>query len=158
MFLCHLYIIIQPSSLSGPPPFAAIAKAAYASATDIYTPAEPQVPLDVFYPVRLGKGLLIAGLAIGLPALMGYSTDASLAHAPILLELREKYGLRIISQHVFRGVVAVHALEATIAFITCVRRGWYSSLNTIKWTLSTFLFGVGSMSLLRKHGREVRGQ
>ncbi|KAG2227994.1 hypothetical protein INT45_012018 [Circinella minor] len=146
-----------PSSLTGPPPFAAIAKAAYASATDIYTPAEPQVPLDIFYPVPLGKALLV-GFFIGLPALIGYSTDASLAHAPILLELREKYGLRIISQQVFRGAVALHALEASIAFITCVRRGWYSSLNTVKWTLSTFFFGVGSLSLLRKHGRKVRGQ
>ncbi|KAI9484656.1 hypothetical protein BDB00DRAFT_965053 [Zychaea mexicana] len=146
-----------PSSLSGPPPLAAIAKAAYASATDIYTPAEPAVPLDIFYPVSM-KDVVAVGVVIGLPAILGYATDASLARISILLELREKYALRGICQQIFRGLVAVHSLEASIAFITCLRRGWYSSFNTIKWTLSTFVFGVGSMSLLRKHGRQVRGE
>ncbi|KAI9246737.1 hypothetical protein BDA99DRAFT_526815 [Phascolomyces articulosus] len=146
-----------PSSLSGPPPFAAIAKAAYASATDIYTPEEPAVPLDVFYPLPLSK-VIVTGVVIALPAILGYATDASLAHVPILLELREKYALRAISQKVFRGLVVVHGFEAAIALITCVRRGWYSYINTFKWTLSTFVFGVGSMQLLQKHGKKVRGQ
>lgn len=122
----------------------------------MYTPAESPVPLDVFYSVPLSRALIV-GVVIGLPYLLGYSSDASLAHAPFLLNLREKYALRGIMQTVFRGLVAIHTLEAGAAFVTVVRRKWYSPLNIIKWTISTFVFGVESWALLRKHGRQVRG-
>ncbi|KAI8146393.1 hypothetical protein BJV82DRAFT_534812 [Fennellomyces sp. T-0311] len=146
-----------PSSLSGPPPFAAIAKAAYASATDIYTPPEPPVPLDVYYPVPLRKAISV-GIVIGLPALLGYASDASLAHAPFLLNLREEYALRGIMQSVFRILVVTHAAEAAGVLIACLRRGWYGPVNTLKWTISTFFFGFESWLLLRKHARQVHGE
>ncbi|KAI7877987.1 hypothetical protein K492DRAFT_165369 [Lichtheimia hyalospora FSU 10163] len=128
-----------PSSLDGPPPVAAIAKAAYAGATNMYTPPDPPVPLDVFYPVSLRD-------AVGV----------------IIVFLIPTFGLRnprfeSISRTVLKVLFIAHGVEGTLALLTCIGRGWYNPINVLKWTLSTTIFGFRSLGLLSKHGRQVRG-
>ncbi|CAO3618336.1 unnamed protein product [Cunninghamella blakesleeana] len=140
-----------PSSLVGAPPLEAIAKALYAK-TDIYTPPTPQVPLDTFYPVPVSRGLPVV-LGLGLIGLLGHSNQLP----GLLIPIRESIISQTTSKKIFKALAYVHVAEAVYVFITCLRRKWYSPSNTIKWTLSTFIFGVGSLKLFKKHIRDVQG-
>ncbi|KAI8089955.1 uncharacterized protein BX664DRAFT_281299 [Halteromyces radiatus] len=143
-----------PSSLVGPPPVAAIAKALYAQTTDIYTPPTPSVPLDAFYPVSVSEALRF-GVFLGFFALFGYASDTQLPR--LLQPIRQSIISPIISKKIFKAVVYIHLAEASLAFFMCLRRGWYGPSNILKWTASTFFFGFNSMRLLRKHAKDVQG-
>ncbi|ORX51703.1 hypothetical protein DM01DRAFT_1337203 [Hesseltinella vesiculosa] len=141
-----------PSSLVGPPPVAAIAKALYAQGTSVYTPPEPRVPLNIFYPVSRNDALSCA-LLFGSLAVFGYASDRQL---PGFLHPVRSSLLKVDSaKRILKGLAYVHTAEAVLALAICLRRGWYSTENTIKWTLSTLVFGVFSTSRLIKHGRDV---
>lgn len=131
---------------------AAIARAAYASATSVYTPPESPVALDVFYAVPISEQLRV-GLLFGTVAVIGYGSRSSLPSI-----LRDKAGLQSAARTVFRALVAIHVLEGFLALATCLRRRWYSPLNVLKWTASTTVFGVFSFKLLKKHARQVSGE
>ncbi|KAI8074476.1 hypothetical protein BC940DRAFT_288332 [Gongronella butleri] len=143
-----------PSSLAGPPPMAAIAKALYAQGTSVYTPPDPQVPLDAFHPVAR-RDVVSVGLLFGSLALFGYATDQQLPG--LLHPVRASLLKAPAARKIFTGLVYVHAAEAALALLICLRRGWYSPSNVFKWTLSTFLFGIGSTKRLIKHGKDVQG-
>lgn len=147
---------MQPSSLAGPPPLRAIAKALYAQATDMYTPPTPSVPLDVFYGADIMWQLLIAA-GLGATAVLNYASDAYLArNFPLfVLDLRDALGAQTIN-YIWRGALAAHAIEGAITLGICLYRGWYSPLNTFKWTVSSLLFGYASLSKLVNHGRDVQ--
>lgn len=134
----------------------AIAKAIVAS-TDIYTPPQPQVPLNTFY-VPERKTVIIIGATLIFGTIFSYSSDEYLKRQfPIqVLELRNRIGKGFVTKF-WNGLLAVHVAEAAYTFLTCLRRGWYSPLNTIKWTLSSALFGIGSLKQLSKHARDVAG-
>lgn len=148
--------ITQPSSLTGPPPFMAIAKAIVAS-TDVYTPPQPQVPLNSFY-LPENKIMLPVGIGLGVIALLAYGSDDYLKRQfpAQVLQLRNKVGVELIHK-IWKGLAIVHLSEGAYTFVTCIHRGWYSPINTIKWTLSSILFGVGSIKLLKKHANDVAG-
>lgn len=133
---------------------AAIAKALYAQTTDIYTPPEPSVPLNTFYPVPHRKALSV-GLLFGFFALFGHASDNQLPH--LLLSIRHSVVGPAAARKILNGLVYVHAAEASLALIICLRRGWYDSSNVFKWTFSTFLYGFNSLGLLRKHAKDVQG-
>lgn len=147
---------MQPSSLTGPPPLKAIAKAIVAS-TDIYTPPQPQVPLNSFYLPKT-RAMLTVGLSLAAAAVFANSSDDYLKRQfpSQVLELRNKIGADLVL-NIWNGLVVVHLAEGAYALLTCLRRGWYSPLNTIKWTLSAILFGVGSLKQLKKHANDVAG-
>ncbi|GAA5801219.1 hypothetical protein HPULCUR_006662 [Helicostylum pulchrum] len=146
-----------PSSLTGPPPFKAIAKAIVASATDVYTPPQPQVPLNSFYLPQTSL-MTTVGFSLGMVAVLAYCSDDYLQRQfpTQVLELRNTIGSQLI-QKIWKTLVVVHLAESTFTLVTCIHRGWYSPLNTIKWTLSTMLFGFGSLLQLKKHARDVTG-
>ncbi|KAF7729252.1 hypothetical protein EC973_004782 [Apophysomyces ossiformis] len=144
-----------PSSLAGPPPVSAIAKALYAHATNVYVPPEPNVPLDTFYPAKpFWKVSITGGLAT--LALLTFATDAYLTRQfpPSILQLRNTLGVGLL-RTVWNTAISVHVLEATAALVICLRRRWYSPWTTIKWTASTLCFGFASMKELVRHGKEV---
>lgn len=133
---------------------AAIAKALYAQTTDIYTPPEPTVPLNTFYPVAHRKAISVGAL-FGFFALFGHASDNQLPR--LLLPIRDSVIGPATARKIFNGLVYVHLAEASLALLICLRRGWYDSVNVFKWTFSTFLFGFNSMGMLRKHAKDVQG-
>ncbi|KAG0166220.1 hypothetical protein DFQ28_007611 [Apophysomyces sp. BC1034] len=142
-----------PSSLGGPPPMAAIAKAIYAQTTSVYIPPNPSVPLDLFYaPPK--KWQVFVGLALGATALVAYLPERRFPQE--LLRYRELIGVDLACK-VFRTTATIHAVEAAVTYLICLRRGWYSPLTILKWTASTFLFGGGSIMQLTRHSRQVQG-
>ena len=134
----------------------AIAKAIVAS-TDVYTPPQPQVPLNSFY-LPENKIMLPVGVGLGVIALLAYGSDDYLKRQfpAQVLQLRNKVGVELIHK-IWKGLAIVHLSEGAYTFVTCIHRGWYSPINTIKWTLSSILFGVGSIKLLKKHANDVAG-
>lgn len=147
---------VKPSSLAGPPPIKAIAKALVAS-TEVYTPENPIVPLNSFYLPRQND-MLSVGVLLGGLALITYTSDDYLKRQlpSFVLSLRNTIGRDLLLK-ICKGLVVVHSGEALYALLTCFRRGWYSPINTIKWTLSTFVFGIGSLKQLSKHAKDVSG-
>ncbi|KAL0075694.1 hypothetical protein J3Q64DRAFT_1769183 [Phycomyces blakesleeanus] len=145
-----------PSSLSGPPPLNAIAKAMYAQATNMYTPEEPAAPLDVFYNADPFWQMMIAA-GLGLLFLYRYAPDTYIRqHFPqALIQFRNYLGPKMID-NIWRTTVLVHVFESFATMVTCIRRKWYSPINIAKWTASSFIFGVASMNKLVQHGKEVR--
>ncbi|KAF1801254.1 hypothetical protein V8B55DRAFT_1389761 [Mucor lusitanicus] len=145
-----------PSSLAGPPPLMAIAKAMAAS-TNVYTPPEPQVSLNSFY-LPESKIMWSVGFGLSALALLACSSDAYLQRQfpAQVLAFRDKLGAELLYK-IWKGAVIIHLAEGAYTFITCVRRGWYSPVNTIKWTLSSLLFGFGSLKQLKKHANDVAG-
>ncbi|CEI92494.1 hypothetical protein RMCBS344292_06750 [Rhizopus microsporus] len=141
-----------PSSLSGPPPLKAIAKAMMAS---VYTPSEPLVPLDSFYLPR-PAAMISVGLALGTGALLAYSSDAYLKRQfpAQVMEIRNTIGQKQL-RSIMNVAIAIHTLETIYTFITCWRRGWYGPINTAKWLMSTFIFGFGSLQQLKQHAKDV---
>ncbi|XP_060083372.1 transmembrane protein 254-like [Ylistrum balloti] len=59
-----------------------------------------------------------------------------------------------ITWYMFLGTIAIHVAEAIYAYMLCRRFGLTSSA-TKKWTFQTFLFGVASLSLLRKFKQQT---
>jgi hypothetical protein len=102
--------------------------------------------------------MMMVGSAIGVVALLAYSSDDYLQRQfPVqVLALRNKVGKELITK-VWKGLVFVHLAEGAYTLLTCVRRGWYNPMNMIKWTLSSVLFGIGSLKQLKKHASDVAG-
>lgn len=115
----------------------------YAGATDLYTPPNPSVPLDAFYPVP-GVGVAGACALFGALALAAYN--------PRLLKPQGQQNARLV----LRGIVGIHLVEGLATMLTCLRRGWYGPKNTIKWTLQSLFFGYGSLRQLKRHAADVR--
>lgn len=92
-------------------------------------------------------------MLFGTVALVGYGSRSSLPSI-----LRDRASLQSAARTVFRVLIAIHAFEGFLALATCVRRGWYSPKNVLKWTASTTVFGVFSFKLLKKHARQVSGE
>lgn len=102
--------------------------------------------------------MIMVGSAIGIVAISAYSSDDYLQRQfPVqVLALRNKIGKELLTK-VWKGLVFVHLVEGACTLLACIRRGWYSPINTIKWTLSSVLFGVGSLKQLKKHANDVAG-
>lgn len=134
----------------------AIAKAIVAS-TDIYTPPQPQVPLNSFY-LPESKELIVVGASLLAYAVFANSSEDYLKRQfpSAVSELRNKIGAELVLK-IWNGLVVVHLAEGAYTLLTCLRRGWYSPLNTVKWTLSSILFGFGSLKQLKKHAKDVAG-
>ena len=129
----------------------------YAQATDVYTPPQPAVPLDTFYPANPMLQILIA-LGMGATTVLALSSDEYLLRQfpESVLSFRQTIGHNTI-QNIFRGACAIHVGESLVALGICLRRGWYSPINIFKWTTSTLLFGFASMSKLLLHAKQVNG-
>ncbi|RCH85492.1 hypothetical protein CU098_008424 [Rhizopus stolonifer] len=167
----------MPSSMNSPPNFDAIMKAAKVEeaqkqemsqlqstreATDVNDKnlyelgALADISRDTFDPPAQGWKTAIA-VGLGLNALLGYGSDEFLHKAlpSFALQLRD-YLTPELTRSIFKWAVIAHVLEATIACAICVKRGWYSPLNTFRWTGYTFLYGFASMSKLIAHGKQVK--
>lgn len=147
-----------PSSLSGPPPFKAIAKAIVASTMDIYTPNQPQVPLNSFYLPSIGS-MMAEGVLLGSVAIMSTTTDNYLRRQfpAQVLTMRNTVGLQLMKK-IGTGLVCLHVAAGAYTLISCYRRGWYNTVNTIKWTISSLIFGAASLGQFKKHAKHVRGE
>lgn len=133
------------------------ASAAIASAAvgDIFGSSSSSVPLDVFYPAdRFWQIAIAAGM--GSTALLGYASDEFLARllSNYAASFRN-YLTPALLQSIFKWASIIHVTEGAIALGICLKRGWYSPENTLKWTVSTTLYGVASMSKLLGHGKKV---
>jgi hypothetical protein len=148
------FFYLQPSSLVGPPPISAIGKALYAQTTNVYTPPNPTVPLNVFYPVSTRDAISVGAL-FGFLALMGRTSDSQLPR--LLLPIRQSVIGPTMANKIFNTFVYIHIGEASLALLITLRRGWYSWSNVFKWSFSTLLYGVYSMRRLLKHGKDVQG-
>ncbi|GAN06916.1 hypothetical protein MAM1_0141d06406 [Mucor ambiguus] len=173
----------MPSSLDGPPPLHALMKAAEiedaqkaeigklqedkdaeasaaiasAAVGDIFGSSSSSIPLDVFYPADRFWQFAIA-VGMGSTALLGYASDEFLARllsSPVVSF--RNYLTPDLIQSIFKWASVIHAAEGVIALGICLKRGWYSPKNTLKWTASTTLYGVASMSKLLGHGKKVGG-
>jgi hypothetical protein len=113
------------------------------------------VPLDTFYGPNPA---LAAAIAAGMGILYYFSVTPAqkIQELPVAVQALH----RIFPAHwyptIWKGVAGIHVAESVVALGICLRRGWYGPVNVAKWTISTFLFGFGSMKKLRKHGRQVR--
>ncbi|KAI8886279.1 hypothetical protein K501DRAFT_244552 [Backusella circina FSU 941] len=171
----------MPSSLNGPPPFKALAKAAEieeaqkaelektredeeakrsaeiaqkAAGGDIFA-REDEPNLDVFYPAdKAWQVAVVLGLAN--VYLFAYGSDEAFSALPsFVLDFRN----RITAEHcqkIFFFACAAHITEGLYALGVCLKRGCYSPINTFKWTLSTLLFGFNSTRKLNAHGRVIK--
>ncbi|CAO3702400.1 unnamed protein product [Rhizopus stolonifer] len=141
-----------PSSLTGPPPLKAIAKAMMATP---YTPENPSVPLDTFYLPR-PFFMITLGFGMGALGLLSYASDDYLKRQfpNQVLEFRHTIGQSLI-RRVMDVIWAVHALEGMYVLTSCLRRGWYGPINIFKWIASTLVFGYSSVQQLKKHAKDV---
>lgn len=133
---------------------AAIASAAIGNifGTDETSP----VPTDIFYPADRFWQTAIA-IGMGTTALLGYGSDEFLGRLfPSFVLAFRNFLTQELIQSIFRWAVVTHVLEGTVALGICLKRGWYSTANTVKWTTSTVLYGYASMSKLLGHGKKVK--
>lgn len=128
-----------------------------ASATDVYTPPQPQVALDSFYLPKTAS-MLVVGFVVGMVGVLGCSSDAYLQRQfpAQVFELRNMIGPDLAFK-LWKGLVVGHLGESLYTFTTCLHRGWYGPVNTIKWTASSLLFGFASIKQLNIHARDVIG-
>ncbi|ORX49119.1 hypothetical protein DM01DRAFT_1385262 [Hesseltinella vesiculosa] len=138
----------MPSSLHGPPPIAALARAAAAEEamgrTSIYDSADHLDKFeaaDLFWQVTLLAGMWSTWF-------LTQPREMALAKA-----VQQMVPVPVI-QWIWRMAVGLHVGEAVVACGICVRRGWYSTSTTAKWTFSTLLFGFASMKKLVSHGKQ----
>lgn len=113
------------------------------------------VPLDVFYPAdRFWQFAIAVGL--GSNALLGYGSEEFLSRLfpSFVLSFRNYLTPQLI-RSIFNWAVAVHAIEGTVAFGICLKRGWYNPQNILKWTVSTTMYGAASLTKLLGHGKKV---
>lgn len=131
---------------------AAIASAAVG---DMFGSGASSVPLDVFYPADRFWQFAIA-VGMGATALLGYASDEFLSRllSSYVVSFRNYLTPGLI-QSIFKWASVVHGTEGVIALGICLKRGWYSPANTLKWTVSTTLYGVASMTKLLGHGKKV---
>lgn len=104
------------------------------------------------------RDMFVVGSVIGFGAIFAFSSNEYLQRQfpAQVLALRNKVG-KELAMKVWKGVFFVHLVEGAYTLLTCIRRGWYSPMNTIKWTLSSVLFGFGSLKKLNKHASDVAG-
>lgn len=102
--------------------------------------------------------MLMAGILLSSVGLFAFGSDGYLKRQfpSQVLELRNKWGQALMSK-IWNGLMVLHLGEASYTLLTCLHRGWYSPLNIVKWTLSSLLFGVGSLQQLKKHAKDVAG-
>lgn len=162
--------------MNGPPPFKSLMKAAEiedaqkaeieqiqddrdaeasaalanAAIGDVFG-TRPAVERDAFYQAdRFWQICIILGL--GSNILLGYASDAYL---PSFVVNFRNYLTPELIRTELNWVGLVHLVEGSVALAICLKRNWYSPMNTLKWTGSTILFGVASMKKLMHHGRLV---
>ncbi|KAI7898073.1 uncharacterized protein BX663DRAFT_270760 [Cokeromyces recurvatus] len=169
----------MPSSRNGPPPLKALMKAAEieeAQKTEIEKLHQQddedakmsariasqavgnifeevkENTLDVFYPAdRFWQAAITMGL--GTNALLGYASDDFLRRLllPSSVVIFRNYLTMELIRKIFVTAIAVHIVEGLVALGICLKRRWYSPMNTFKWTLSTVLYGYASMTKLLGH-------
>jgi hypothetical protein len=112
--------------------------------------------LDIFYPADRFWQLAIS-FGLGSNALLGYGSEELLQQVlpSFAMSIREYLTPGLI-RNIFQVAVVIHLLEASVALNICLKRGWYSPLNILKWTGSTALYGFASMSKLVGHGKKVK--
>ncbi|KAI8086482.1 uncharacterized protein BX664DRAFT_360006 [Halteromyces radiatus] len=142
----------MPSSLQGPPPIQAMLKAQALEETERQKEYERQRKRDVFYHAdRFWQIPIILGMCH-----LGYLAARSrIETGPwYAAQIQQIIGLHVI-QWMWSISVGLHVGESLIACGICLHRGWYSSGNILRWTISTFFFGFASLSKLLKHGRDM---
>ncbi|KAI8983482.1 hypothetical protein BDB01DRAFT_835578 [Pilobolus umbonatus] len=169
----------MPSSMNGPPPLKALMKAAEvenslaadtgrtpnyrnmivgganSSTNNKSNNNDNGYPKDKFLAVdNIWMAIITPSLLIH--AFFAYASDETLLrYLPIVaITFRNNISQSLIKS-VLNWAVIVHVVEASIALGICMKRGWYSPMNTAKWTLSTLGFGVASMFKLLGHGKKV---
>lgn len=128
-----------------------------ASATDVYTPPQPQVPLDSFY-LPPAPTMCVTVFVAGMVGIFTYASDAYLLRQfpSQVLGLRNTLGPESVLKFT-KGVIVAHLAESFYTFVTCLHRGWYGPINTLKWTTSSLMFGISSIQQLKKHAKRVVG-
>ncbi|OZJ05424.1 hypothetical protein BZG36_01653 [Bifiguratus adelaidae] len=136
-----------PSTLEGPPPFTAIARAVAAQATTpTPIPTSNQYPTDIFYSVDK-RDVAIAVIYYGILAYAASPYNSGWTKFP-----------PASARWVLKVLVGIHTLEAAIALAKTIKRGWYSPITIAKWTLSTLVFGMPSGKKLELHRKQVTGE
>ncbi|RUP23409.1 hypothetical protein BC936DRAFT_139007, partial [Jimgerdemannia flammicorona] len=140
-----------PSSLSGPPPIAAIAKAMYANA--MHSPPSglwDEENLDVFQLVSFRKAFPIV-------AICGATLYLQFATAPPVwaAQLRDIFPTNALRYSSYFILIA-HSLESTAALALCLKRGVYSWRNTFLWTVQGLVTGFPSTMAIIDHGKVVK--
>lgn len=130
---------------------AAIANAAIG---DIFGSSD--IRRDVFYPPEQFWQTSIA-VGLGITALLGYSSDTFLQRLfPSFVLTFRNFMTADLMRLILKSAGLIHVAEGVIALGICLKRKWYSPLNVFRWTLSTTLYGVASMSKLLKHGKMIK--
>ncbi|OBZ89510.1 hypothetical protein A0J61_02444 [Choanephora cucurbitarum] len=111
---------------------------------------------DVFYEADTHwKVAIVSGLMLN--GLLGYGSEEFLhTYVPSFLLTVRDYLTPQLTRSILHWAVVTHLGESVVALTICLKRGWYSPLNILRWTGSTFLYGFASMSKLMKHGKQVK--
>ncbi|RUS32614.1 hypothetical protein BC938DRAFT_474905 [Jimgerdemannia flammicorona] len=142
---------LQPSSLSGPPPIAAIAKAMYANA--MHSPPSglwDEENLDVFQLVSFRKAFPIVAIC-GATLYLQFATTPPVWAA----QLRDIFPTNALRYSSYFILIA-HSLESTAALALCLKRGVYSWRNTFLWTVQGLVTGFPSTMAIIDHGKVVK--
>ncbi|ORE01098.1 hypothetical protein BCV72DRAFT_299788 [Rhizopus microsporus var. microsporus] len=110
---------------------------------------------DVFYSADFHWQILII-LGLGANALLAYASDEFLLNNfPLFMyKLREFLTASLIKK-IFQGAIICHLAEGLFTLGICLIRGWYSPYNTLRWTISSAVFGFASLSKLFAHGEKL---
>ncbi|KAI9299578.1 hypothetical protein BJ944DRAFT_274110 [Cunninghamella echinulata] len=133
----------MPTSLNGPPPIQAMMRAMQAEQqlSETIKKKDEFLEADLHWQVMIILGM----------ALTYYLTIPLPPSSSFFYLLQEHWvGIQTI-QWIWKLAVFLHISEALFALGLCYYRGWYSLKNIIKWTFSTFFFGVASLSKLLHH-------
>lgn len=134
---------------------AAIAAAVVGNIFGSFDSDAEKVQLDTFIPADRRWQTAIA-VGLGTNALLGYASDDFLSRLfpSFVLAFRNYLGQGLI-RSIFRWAVVLHLVEGSIGLLICLKRGWYSPVNVLKWTTSTLLYGFASLMKLSEHGKKV---
>ncbi|CAO3609745.1 unnamed protein product [Cunninghamella echinulata] len=144
----------MPTSLNGPPPIQAMMKAMQIEQQQqSETIKMKDSKKDEFLEADLHwQVMIILGMALTYYLTIPISpSPSSSSSSSFFYLLQEQWiGIQTI-QWIWKLAVFLHTSEALFALGLCYYRGWYSLKNIIKWTFSTFFFGVASLSKLLHH-------
>ncbi|KAI8333222.1 hypothetical protein BD560DRAFT_415029 [Blakeslea trispora] len=165
------------SSMNSAPNIKAIAKAAeieeaqQAELRKIKTDRRSSVDLRKYMPDQNGlssfskdvfqdgnasvKMLVLFGLTLN--GLLAYGSESFLqAYMPqSIMTIRDTITPQY-TRVIFQCALFAHLGESLVSLGICLKRGWYSPLNVLRWTGYTFIYGFPILTSLLNHGKQVK--
>lgn len=110
---------------------------------------------DAFYSVGLHWQIVIT-LGLALNGLLAYASDEFLLNNfPLFMYKLRGFLTASLIKKIFGGAMICHLSEGLFTLGICLNRGWYSPYNTLRWTISSTVFGFASLSKLFAHGKKL---